>query len=227
MPQIRCECKRLLSYRAELAGKIVKCPGCAAQIRLPPGLPQEKPAGAGKPAAQPSPPVRPPPAMADRQARAPVEGAYLQPDPDAGDIPLAGPVPTWESAARPDSPSPSAAPAAKADAPRPPPRTPVNVHGLQLELEEESIPLAGPVPTWETAPPAPTAAPPPPAPAKTQPAAARPTPQQPTPQAPQKAARQGPLGAVKGTVGRFLGGLTKRTGRTQREDNASPGAGPG
>ena len=35
MPQIRCKCQRILSYRIEQAGKVVKCPGCSALIRLP------------------------------------------------------------------------------------------------------------------------------------------------------------------------------------------------
>ena len=35
MPQVRCICKRILSYRAEHAGKIVQCPACSARVRLP------------------------------------------------------------------------------------------------------------------------------------------------------------------------------------------------
>jgi len=46
MPRIRCECKRLLSYRPELAGKVVKCPGCSAKIRLPDAEPAAPPARA-------------------------------------------------------------------------------------------------------------------------------------------------------------------------------------
>jgi hypothetical protein len=46
MPRIRCECKRLLSYRPELAGKVVKCPRCSAKIHLPEPEPAAPPAQA-------------------------------------------------------------------------------------------------------------------------------------------------------------------------------------
>ncbi len=35
MPKIRCKCKRLLSFKPEQAGKLVKCPACFSTIRLP------------------------------------------------------------------------------------------------------------------------------------------------------------------------------------------------
>jgi hypothetical protein len=70
MPRIRCECKRLLSYPPELAGKVVKCPGCSAKIRLP----QAEPAA--------------PPARA-----APEEGQELQLERDETDIPAASSAP--------------------------------------------------------------------------------------------------------------------------------------
>ena len=35
MPKIRCECKRVLAYREDQAGKRVKCPACSARIVLP------------------------------------------------------------------------------------------------------------------------------------------------------------------------------------------------
>jgi hypothetical protein len=46
MPRIQCECKRVLSYRPGLAGKVVKCPGCSAKIRLPDAEPAASPAHA-------------------------------------------------------------------------------------------------------------------------------------------------------------------------------------
>lgn len=35
MPQMRCKCQRILSYRVEQAGKVVKCPACSAPVQLP------------------------------------------------------------------------------------------------------------------------------------------------------------------------------------------------
>ena len=35
MPLMRCKCQRVLSYRIEQAGKVVKCPGCSALLQLP------------------------------------------------------------------------------------------------------------------------------------------------------------------------------------------------
>ncbi len=34
MPQMRCRCQHIFSYRIEDAGKVVKCPACSAQVRL-------------------------------------------------------------------------------------------------------------------------------------------------------------------------------------------------
>jgi hypothetical protein len=104
MPQIRCGCKRMLSYRAELAGKVVKCPGCSARIRLPEAPP------AAAPAAPP--------------ARAPDEGRDLELETEAADIPLAASVPTWEGAAPSDAPPPSRAPPAEVWVRRPAPAVP-------------------------------------------------------------------------------------------------------
>ncbi len=76
MPRIRCECKRVLSYRAELAGKVVKCPGCSAKIRLPDAAPIAPPA-----------PV------------APDEEQELQLERNEAEVPLAASVPTSDGAA--------------------------------------------------------------------------------------------------------------------------------
>jgi hypothetical protein len=104
MPQIRCGCKRLLSYRAELAGKLARCPGCSAVIRLP----EAPPAPAGKPAAPP----------------APDQGRELQLETQEADIPLAAPVPTWESAVPPGSPPPPHPPPIGTEGRRTAPATP-------------------------------------------------------------------------------------------------------
>ena len=76
MPKIRCECKRVLSYRPELAGKVVKCPGCSAKIRLP----------EAEPAALPARPT-------------PVEEQDLQLERNEDEIPLAASVPTSDGTA--------------------------------------------------------------------------------------------------------------------------------
>jgi hypothetical protein len=104
IPQIRCECKRLLSYPTELAGKLVRCPGCSAAIWLP----EAPPAPAGKPA--------PPPA--------PHQGGELRLESQEADIPLAARVPTRERAAPPDSPPPPHPPPIGTEGRRPPPATP-------------------------------------------------------------------------------------------------------
>jgi hypothetical protein len=70
MPRIQCECKRVLSYRPELAGKLVKCPGCSAKIRLP----DTGPAASAVPAA-------------------PDEGQELQLERNEADAPIAASVP--------------------------------------------------------------------------------------------------------------------------------------
>ncbi len=75
MPKVRCACKRVISYGPGLAGKLVKCPGCSAIIRLP----EIKPA---------APPTR----------ATPDEGQELQLERDETDIPLASSTPTSESA---------------------------------------------------------------------------------------------------------------------------------
>jgi hypothetical protein len=103
MPQIRCQCKRVLSYRAEQAGKLVKCPGCSAKIRLPEAAPEMPPARAGKPAAT---------------SRAPDEQGELQLESPAADIPLAAPAPAWESSAPSEVPLPQVAAGARV-APKP------------------------------------------------------------------------------------------------------------
>jgi len=76
MPKIRCECKRVLSYRPELAGKVVKCPGCSAKIRLP----------EAEPAALPARPTS-------------VEEQDLQLERNEDEIPLAASVPTSDGTA--------------------------------------------------------------------------------------------------------------------------------
>ena len=85
MPRIQCECRRTLTYRPDLAGKVVKCPGCAARIRLPEAEAAVSPAGA-----------------------TPDEGQELQLETNAADAPLAVSVPTSDGAASRDSSFPAA-----------------------------------------------------------------------------------------------------------------------
>jgi len=84
MPRVRCECKRVLSYRAELAGKVVKCPGCSAKIRLPEAAPTAPPA--------------------------PDEAQELQLERNEAEVPLAASVPTSDGAAPSGFPLPPSEP---------------------------------------------------------------------------------------------------------------------
>ena len=70
MPKIRCACNRVISYGPGLAGKLVKCPGCSAKIRLPMIEPAAPPASA-----------------------TPDQGQELQLERDEADIPLASNAP--------------------------------------------------------------------------------------------------------------------------------------
>jgi hypothetical protein len=131
MPKIRCECKRVLAYREDQAGKRVKCPMCSATIVLPPpaGGAKAQPPGAAEAvampdrrlsaqAAAPAPIVTPrkePPLAAQPGRTTP---AHVMPrdalklDPTDADIPLAGDVPTWGSEPPPDAPAAESGPRA-------------------------------------------------------------------------------------------------------------------
>ena len=121
MPKIRCECKRVLAYREDQAGKRVKCPACSAKIVLPGVAPAKaEPSGAAEAvamlnrrllaqAAAPLPIVTPrkEPSLAAQPGR--TTPAHIMPhdtlklEPADADIPLAGDVPTWGSGPRPDA----------------------------------------------------------------------------------------------------------------------------
>jgi len=131
MPKIRCECKRVLAYREDQAGKRVKCPACSAKIVLPPpaGGTNAQPPGTDEAVAMrnrrllaqavaPPPTVTPrkePPLAAQPGRTTP---AHVRPhdtlklEPADADIPLAGDVPTWNSGPQPDAPSAESGPRA-------------------------------------------------------------------------------------------------------------------
>lgn len=130
MPKIRCECKRVLAYREDQAGKRVKCPACSAQIILP-GVAQTKaqPPGTAEAVAMlnrrlsaqvaalaPLVAPRKEPPLAAQPGR--TTPAHIMPndtlkvEPAEADIPLAGDVPTWGSGPQPDAPSVGSGPRA-------------------------------------------------------------------------------------------------------------------
>ena len=108
MPRIECTCKRVLSFRSDQGGKVVKCPACSATIRLPvvqqppfakpsePGslddlvearLSQKaKPRGPSEATAAPEEDLKlevrpPPPPLPPPRERAPPKPAYVSPYP--------------------------------------------------------------------------------------------------------------------------------------------------
>ncbi|MGD1001879.1 MAG: hypothetical protein ABSA67_14385 [Candidatus Brocadiia bacterium] len=123
MPKIRCECKRVLAYREDQAGKRVKCPACSAKIVLPGVAPAKaEPPGAAEASAllsrrlsaqvaalTPTLAPRKQPPLAAQPGR--TTPAHVMPkdtlnvEPADADIPLAGDVPTWGSGPQPDAPS--------------------------------------------------------------------------------------------------------------------------
>ncbi len=134
MPKIQCECKRVLAYRDDQAGKRVKCPACSAKILLPAAAlsaalsaaerAKAEPPGAAAAAAllnrrlaaqvaalTPTAPRKGPSLAAPPGRTTP---AYVMPSdtinvaPADADIPLAGDVPTWGSGPQPDAPAQSA-----------------------------------------------------------------------------------------------------------------------
>jgi DNA-directed RNA polymerase subunit RPC12/RpoP len=130
MPKIRCECKRVLAYREDQAGKRVKCPACSAKIVLPGvGPAKAQPPGVAEASAMLNQrlsaqvaalaptlaPRKEPPLAAQPGRRTPAHvmpSDTLKVEPAEAEIPLAGDVPTWGSEPQPNAPSAESGPRA-------------------------------------------------------------------------------------------------------------------
>ncbi len=130
MPKIRCQCKRVLAYREEQAGKRAKCPACATIIVLPAVAPAKAPPPGTDEAvamlnqrlsaqvASLTPTVAP--RKEQRLAAQPgrTTPAHVMPndtlkvEPAEADIPLAGDVPSWGSGPQSDASSAESSPRA-------------------------------------------------------------------------------------------------------------------
>ena len=128
MPQMRCKCQHILSYRTEDAGKVVECPVCSARVRL----------RAVHVAPAPAPPVLAE-AEEDLEKAAPGDELRLQDD-----------LPAKPSGARPEA-APTAEPMDEYALSAPAPRTPAPwwtdppaaVQAAQAELSGKDSPMAG------------------------------------------------------------------------------------
>ncbi|MGO8702717.1 MAG: hypothetical protein ACLQVA_02780 [Candidatus Brocadiia bacterium] len=137
MPKIRCECKRVLAYREDQAGKRVKCPACSARIVLPGAAlsaaegAKAEPPGAAEAAAMLNrrlsaqvasltPAIQPrkePPLAAQPGRTIPAHvmpSDTLKVEPADADIPLEGEAPVWGSGPQLDAPPAESGPRATA-----------------------------------------------------------------------------------------------------------------